>query len=294
MSSRPAPDRSCATAPYRGRIAPSPTGWLHAGHARTFTVAWRRARDAGGNCILRMEDLDTARCKPEYFTGAYDDLAWLGLDWSEGPDTGGPHAPYTQSERLGIYQSLWTALRDTGCIYPSPHSRKDVRDALSAPHDNGGEAVFPPSLRPPAGTGLNTPEPGCVNWRFRVPDHRVVRFTDGRCGDTAYTAGSDFGDFIVWRKDGFPSYEFAVVVDDHLMGITEVVRGEDLLLSTARQLLLYEALGWTAPAWYHCELVRDAQGRRLAKRTDAQSLRAIRMAGADPCALHKRLFAPQV
>ncbi len=287
-SGRPVPP-----AKYRGRIAPSPTGWLHAGHARTFTVAWKRAEDSGGTCILRMEDLDTDRRKPEYTAAVYEDLAWLGLRWAEGPDTGGPHAPYTQSERMDIYRRQWKALRDSGCIYPSPHSRKDVRGALSAPHEGANESVFPPRLRPPPGTGHKTPEPGSVNWRFRVPDGRVIRFTDGRCGETAYTAGQDFGDFVVWRKDGFPSYEFAVVVDDHLMEISEVVRGEDLLRSTARQLLLYEALGWRAPAWYHCELVCDAEGRRLAKRTEAQSLRGIRKAGMDPVALRVSLFAPK-
>ncbi|MCC5807606.1 MAG: tRNA glutamyl-Q synthetase [Opitutales bacterium] len=282
-----------AVRPYRGRIAPSPTGWLHAGHARTFTVAWRRANAAGGTCILRMEDLDTARCKPVYAEAVYDDLRWLGLNWEEGPDTGGPHAPYVQSERGEIYRTWWNALRDSGCIYPSPHSRKDVREALSAPHGDSGEAVFPARLRPPPGARGGRTATRAGNWRVRGPDDRAIRFTDGCRGDTEYTAGRDFGDFIVWRKDGYPSYEFAVVVDDHLMGITEVVRGEDLLLSTARQQLLYEAFGWSAPAWYHCTLVRDADGRRLAKRTDARSLRAMRLAGVDPVRLCGRLFASQ-
>lgn len=282
MISAPTPTAVSPSAGYRGRLAPSPTGWLHAGHARTFTIAWQRAEKAGGTCILRMEDLDSMRCKPAFAESVFEDLAWLGLDWNEGPDRGGPHAPYTQSARLSLYQRTWKTLLDTGHIYPSPHSRRDVRNALSAPHGNHGEAPFPRQLRAPRGTGSNASEPGPVNWRFRVPDGEMIAFTDGRRGVTRYLAGQDFGDFLVWRKDGFPSYEFAVVVDDHHMRVTEVVRGEDLLLSTARQLLLYRALEWVPPAWYHCALVRDQNGQRLAKRTDAHSIRAMRRDGVDP------------
>jgi glutamyl-tRNA synthetase len=208
------------------------------------------------------------------------DLQWLGISWHEGPDVGGPFAPYTQSERGPWYRKVWQQLHAAGLIYPSPHSRKDVQAALSAPHAaDDNEPIFPVELRPPVGTGSEAEEPGDVNWRCRVPDGREIVFHDGRCGLVRRVAGRDFGDFLVWRKDGLPSYELAVVADDHAMQITEVVRGEDLLTSTARQLLLYEALGWTPPAWYHTGLVLDESGQRLAKRAAAQSLAELRAAG---------------
>jgi glutamyl-tRNA synthetase len=173
-------------------------------------------------------------------------------------------------------------LQRTGSIYLSPHSRKDVQAALTAPHDEGGEPLFPLEFRPPTGTRKQIDDPGAVNWRFRVPDGRTIVFHDGRLGDIHRTAGVDFGDFLVWRKDGFPSYELAVVADDHAMEISEVVRGEDLLTSTARQLLLYEALGWQSPAFYHCPLLRDDAGQRLAKRTAALALCELRGQGRTP------------
>jgi glutamyl-tRNA synthetase len=218
---------------------------------------------------------------------------------------GGPFAPYTQRLRQSLYRQTWRRLHATGQIYPSPHSRRDIADALVAPHDdpphnkvgagNAGpddpnEQIFPVSLRPPhdaaaPGATGQLLDPGGVNWRFRVPDGQRVSFQDGRAGEVERVAGVDFGDFVVWRKDGYPAYELAVVSDDHAMRITEVVRGEDLLTSTARQLLLYRALTWQPPAFYHCPLMLDAEGRRLAKRTDAVSLRALRAAGAMPEAL---------
>jgi glutamyl-tRNA synthetase len=261
---------------YRGRLAPTPSGYLHLGHARTFWIAQGRARQNNGQLVLRNEDLDRDRCRPEFAQAMLEDLAWFGLVWDEGPDRGGPFAPYNQSERLPTYFAIWQALRVTGSIYPSPHSRKDVQVALTAPHNDGGEPVFPPELRPPPGAGSQFGDTGTVNWRFRVSDGRTIAFQDGRLGEVRRTAGSDFGDFLVWRKDGFPSYELAVVADDHAMQISEVVRGEDLLTSTARQLLLYEALGWQAPAFYHCALLRDDAGQRLAKRTAALALRTLR------------------
>lgn len=267
-------------AAYRGRLAPTPTGMLHRGHGRTFWIATERARQAGGQLILRVEDLDQARCRAEYTAAMIRDLQWLGITWAEGPDIGGPFAPYTQSERGEWYCEVWQRLHETGLIYPSPHSRKDVQAALQAPHEtDDNEPIFPAELRPPVDAGRDATEPGAMNWRFRVPDSREVVFHDGRCGEVRRVAGRDFGDFLVWRKDGLPSYELAVVADDHAMQITEVVRGEDLLTSTARQLLLYEALGWTQPAWYHTGLVLDESGQRLAKRAAAQSLAELRGAG---------------
>jgi glutamyl/glutaminyl-tRNA synthetase len=268
---------------YRGRLAPTPTGHLHLGHARTFWIAQRRAQERNGRLVLRNEDLDRDRCKPQFVADMFEDLRWFGFRWDEGPDVGGPFAPYTQSERLEFYHDAWRRLHATGLIYPSLHSRKDVQRALVAPHDDDdNEPKFPPALRPPSEDGRDAREPSGVNWRFRVPNRRSITFIDGRCSSVTRTAGEDFGDFLVWRKDGLPSYELAVVADDYVMQITEVVRGEDLLTSTARQLLLYEALGWAPPAFYHCELVRDEQGVRLAKRSAAVSLRTLREQGHTP------------
>lgn len=273
---------------YRGRLAPTPSGYLHAGHGRTFWIATERARQAGGTLIYREEDLDHARCNPEFAAAAQDDLHWLGITWQEGPDVGGAFGPYVQSQRTDWYRSVWKQLHATRQIYPSPHSRKDVMAALVAPHADDDEPIFPSSLRPTESEGTSATEPGDVNWRFRVPDGRRVLFLDGRVGRVVRTAGIDFGDFLVWRKDGFPSYELAVTADDHAMQVTEVVRGEDLLTSTARQLLLYEVLGWQPPAWFHCPLVVDEQGVRLAKRNAARALRTLREEGIVPADLIAR------
>jgi glutamyl-tRNA synthetase len=289
----------------RGRLAPTPTGYLHVGHARCFALAASRAGSAG--LVLRVEDLDGPRCRPEFTAAAIDDLRWLGLLWTEGPDVGGPHAPYTQSERAAWYLETWRRLEATGAIYPSPHSRRDVEEAATAPHgertspagaaahdasppaDAGhqptqpgadAEPIFPPSLRP--AHRERAKQPGGVPWRFRVPDGRTLEFYDARCGVVSRTAGVDFGDFVVWRRDDLAAYELAVVADDHAMEIAEVVRGEDLLTSTARQLLLYEALGWEPPAFCHAALVRDASGQRLAKRAGGLAIRALRAAGWTP------------
>lgn len=267
---------------YRGRLAPTPTGHLHLGHARTFWMAQQRCREHGGVLVFRNEDLDRDRCRPEFVAAMFNDLRWFGLLWQEGPDVGGMFGPYTQSERVDWYREVWRRLHQVGAIYPSPHSRRDVQSALSAPHEEDQEPIFPIQLRPPIGTGGEQSEPGEFNWRFRVPDGLAISFEDGRAGRVERIAGRDFGDFLVWRKDGFPAYELAVVADDHAMQISEVVRGEDLLTSTARQLLIYEALGWAAPKFFHCPLMRDDHGRRLAKRSHSQSLRSYRDQGLDP------------
>jgi glutamyl-tRNA synthetase len=261
---------------YRGRIAPTPTGDMHVGHARTFVTAWRRAEAAGGDVVLRIEDLDPLRSRAEWTQRAIEDLAWLGVRWREGP--------VYQSQRRAVYEAAWRALRDAGLVYPSRVSRKEVRDAAHAPHDDEEEAepIFPPALRAAPGAGRDAASPAGVVWRFRVPDGETIRFSDAVRGPQAFTAGVDFGDFVVWRKDDVPAYELAVVADDVAMGITEVVRGEDLLRSTARQLLIYRALGATPPAWCHLPLVRDAEGRRLAKRYQALSIRELRARGLTP------------
>ena len=259
----------------RGRLAPTPTGLLHLGHARTFAVAAARA---SGDLVLRMEDLDADRCRSEFVEAALEDLHWLGLRWSEGPDCGGPHGPYAQRDRDAVYRRVWQQLAEARLIYPSPQSRRDLETAAVAPHPSGhGEPVFPPALRPQHWDLPATP--AGVPWRFRVPDGRVMRFIDERLGTVTRTAGVDFGDFVVWRREDLAAYELAVVADDHLMNIAEVVRGEDLLTSTARQLLLYEALGWAVPRFYHTPLVRDQSGKRLAKRTGGLAIRELRQEG---------------
>ena len=271
------------TPPYRGRIAPSPTGFLHLGHARTFWTAQERAREAGGTLILRVEDIDSARCKPEFSQALEEDLRWFGFAWNEGPDCSGPFAPYAQSARRNFYFSLLERLRAGGFIYPCRCSRRDVLSALGAPHAGEEEPNYPGTCRPKesgyiAHAGLRD-----VHWRFRVPDGERMTFCDGALGLQTAVAGVDFGDFVVWRRDGVPAYQLAVTADDAAMGVTEVVRGADLLLSTFRQLLLYRALDFPAPAFYHTPLLADPlTGQRLAKRHASLSLRQLRASGADP------------
>jgi glutamyl-tRNA synthetase len=273
---------------YRGRLAPSPTGYLHLGHARTFLIAAERAERADGVLVLRNEDLDPDRCKPEYVQAMYEDLRWLGIKWSEGPDCGGPYAPYSQSERREKYLGAWRQLRDAGFIYPCTCSRKDLASATTAPNDTDDEPIYPGICK--ARTDARSYEsPAGVNWRFRVPDGEEITFDDQNFGPHRYIAGRDFGDFVVWRRDDVPAYQLAVVADDHAMQITEVVRGADLLNSTARQLLLYRALELAPPKFYHCELVRDEAGVRLAKRHDALSIRHLRESGCTPEQVRARL-----
>jgi glutamyl/glutaminyl-tRNA synthetase len=266
---------------YRGRIAPSPTGFLHLGHASTFWTAFQRALHAGGRLVLRDEDLDPQRSRSDYASAMLEDLHWLGIRWDEGPDVGGPFGPYRQSARRTIYLDAWTRLRRQGVLYPCGCSRRDLAEAAQAPHDNpeNDEPLYSGRCRDKQSDAV---DPAGTTWRFRVPDGATLRFDDGGAGAQAYTAGQDFGDFIVWRRDDVPAYQLAVVADDVAMKITEVVRGRDLLKSTARQLLVYEALGIAPPAFFHCPLVSDETGQRLAKRHDAMSLRALRAAGAAP------------
>ncbi|RPG83160.1 MAG: tRNA glutamyl-Q(34) synthetase GluQRS [Coraliomargarita sp. TMED73] len=269
---------------YRGRIAPTPTGHLHLGHARTFWIAMERAREAGGQLLYRNEDIDRQRCKAKYAEAAMEDLRWFGCQWEEGPDMSGPCAPYNQSQRTDFFLQAWRQLKDSGHIYPCDKTRKDVAQATLAPHEAEAmdEPLYPETWRPPVGAGQDAEEPGATNWRFRVPTAREIVFDDGRLGPCAFTAMQDFGDFLIWRKDGAPAYELAVVVDDHAMQISEVVRGEDLLISTARQILLYQALGYPPPQFYHTPLLCDPDGQRLAKRHRSLSLRELREEGHTP------------
>ncbi len=249
---------------YRGRIAPTPSGYLHEGHAQTFRTAWERARGAGGAVVFRNDDLDPDRCRPSFAEAAMKDLRDIGLDWDEGPDLGGPFGPYDQSARSSLYLSTWRRLKDAGVIYPCPRTRREIREA-SSPSNDGEEPLFPVDFRPSPGTGSECDEPGPINWRFRTPLGQEIRFDDGNLGPQAFEVGRDFGDFLVWRKDGVPAYELATVVDEEEMRITEVVRGTDLLKSTARQMLVFQALNWEPPRFFHCPLVLDAEGRKLSK-----------------------------
>ncbi len=269
-------------APYRGRLAPSPTGLLHVGHACTFWTAYQRALERGGTLVFRNEDLDPQRSRAEFALAMLEDLAWLGIRWQEGPDVGGPFAPYGQSRRRDCYLDAWRKLRDSGFIYPCTCSRKDLAQAASAPNEGDDKPLYSGRCRANIGEAARHEHPAGVNWRFRVPDGEAVAFNDMRQGMQRFVAGEDFGDFVVWRRDDVPAYQLAVVADDAAMRITEVVRGADLLKSTARQLLLLRALALPAPAYYHCDLVRDESGARLAKRHDALSLRHLRQQGRPP------------
>jgi glutamyl-tRNA synthetase len=286
---------------YRGRIAPSPTGYLHLGHAKTFWTAQERARAAGGVLVFRNENLDRDRCRPQFVEAMYEDLRWFGLEWQEGPDIsarrisknpgGGPYAPYSQSERRSFYLAAWEKLRDGGTIFPCTCSRKELAQSviqeIGAPHEDNDEPLYPGTCRERKLDAVEFDDPAGVNWRFRVPDGETIAFVDQRMGPQQYVAGKDFGDFLIWRRDDIPSYQLAVVVDDVAMEISEIVRGADLLKSTARQILLQRALGFPTPDYFHCELMRDERGERLAKRHDALSLRALRAAGKTPADLRR-------
>lgn len=240
--------------------------------------------------MLRNEDLDPQRSRSDYAAAMIEDLQWLGIRWEEGPDRGGPFAPYQQSLRRSTYLRVWKHLLDGGWIYPCTCSRRELNRIAQAPHEGGAarmegdeRPMYPGTCRPvgPAAS-QNFDSPAGANWRFRVPDGESLEFVDGKFGLQRIVAGEDFGDFAVWRRDDVPAYQLAVVADDAEMQITEVVRGADLLLSTARQILLYRALGLDPPEWFHCELVTDQLGERLAKRHDALSIRALRERGLTP------------
>ena len=266
------------TKTYRGRLAPSPTGFLHLGHARTFLIAAQRARERDGTLVVRNEDLDPQRCRQQFVDAMIDDLLWLGINWQEGPDCGGPFVPYAQSERRDFYLSAWRRLRDGGWIYPCTCSRKDLALAASAPNDTDDEPIYPGTCRS-RNDATQFAEPKGVNWRFCVPEGESIRFQDLHLGTQQFTAGRDFGDFVIWRRDDVPAYQLAVVVDDAEMRITEVVRGADLLKSTSRQILLARALDYALPDYFHCDLVRDEAGQRMAKRHDSASIRHLRESG---------------
>lgn len=252
---------------YRGRIAPTPSGFLHLGHARTFRIACERTRLFGGKIVLRIEDIDSQRTRQIYKDQIIPDLKKAGITWDEGDDIGGDFGPYTQSKRLNFYKEAFFKLLKKNLIYPSFESRAQIRALSKAPCAKSGdfepEAIFPLSLRPKS---FEMPQnPLLCNWRFKVPQDKVVEFEDKLAGHQRFVGQVDFGDFLVWRKSGEPSYELAVVADDIAMQISEVVRGRDLLLSTARQILLYEAFEAEIPDFAHCPLLLDSSQKKLSK-----------------------------
>jgi glutamyl-tRNA synthetase len=338
----------------RGRWAPSPTGWLHVGNARTALAAWLSVRSRGGSFVWRVEDLDPPRVVPGMAEAQREDLAWLGLDWDEGTDRGGPFGPYAQSERMAHYEAALTRLAEAERLFPCWRSRKDLEGIASAPHGPGsgsggpegsvgapggdggpggshgpGESDAPPESgdtggRDPAGSrgggdpggaggargeGL-APYPAAFrphhlapDWldrlrrgeetaersspaalRFRVLAH-PVSFIDRVQGAVVERVDRTVGDFVVKRRDGLYAYQLAVVVDDLLMGIDEVVRGADLIASTARQLQLIACLGGSPPAYAHLPLLVNAAGEKLSKRDEGLTLRELRRAGVRPEAI---------
>jgi glutamyl-tRNA synthetase len=276
--------------PYIGRLAPSPTGLLHLGHAATFWTAFERARQHRGTLLLRNEDLDPERSRPEFVAATLEDLSWLGIAWQP--------PMLSQSARLSAYRAAFQQLLTIGLVYRCTCSRRELANPLAAPHDEEAEPIYIGRCRPSEPTPIAEFTHG--NYRLRVSVGEAIRFTDGNLGPQAFTALAApdphaeatraFSDFIVWRKPltnapddiGLPSYQLACVVDDAFQRITEVVRGADLLKSTARQILLQRALGYATPAYFHTRLLRDEHGVRLAKRHDALALRTLREQGLTP------------
>jgi glutamyl/glutaminyl-tRNA synthetase len=260
---------------YIGRLAPSPTGLLHLGHAATFWQAFTRARGRNGTLLLRNDDLDTQRSKLHFVKAMLEDISWLGIEWQP--------PVVNQSERLPLYRRAFEQLAAAGLVYECSCSRKDLARLALAPHeDDDSEPLYDGRCRAnTVQSAAKAPTPGAA-YRFRVPDGAAISFTDRNLGGQRFIAGKDFGDFVLWSRDGIPSYQLASVVDDEAMGITEVVRGRDLLKSTARQNLLQRALGLATPAYFHTHLLTDEHGVRLAKRHDALALRTLRERGLSP------------
>lgn len=297
------PDQPKPSPTIVGRLAPSPTGAQHLGNARTYLIAWLAARVAGGRIVLRIEDIDSPRVKPWAIEQAIVDLKWLGLDWDEGPDIGGPHAPYLQTQRLETYDAALARLVDAGLAYPCTCTRKDIESAASAPHESISRQE---SWQPPPGTtqrdaishllldgpiysgqcgrwtlGDPLPEAGTYCWRFRSPDKKLV-VIDRCCGPLELNPARDLGDFPLTRKTGQAAYQLAVVVDDDAMQVNQVVRGDDLIPSIFRQVPLIDALGLARPQYCHLPLVVGTDGRRLAKRHGDTRLSQYRDAGVRP------------
>ena len=247
-----------------GRLAPSPTGAQHLGNARTYLLAYWSARKNRSKLILRIEDVDSPRVKPWAIQQAIDDLRWLGIDWDEGPDVGGPGGPYIQTQRFEFYRDALDRLIESNRVFPCTCTRKDIQAAGSAPHFEHEGPVYPGTCGHwQAGDRL--PAAGTYCWRFRA-GNETIEFDDQMLGAQSCVPAEALGAFPVTQKNGEPSYQLAVVVDDAAMGVTEVVRGNDLVPSTFRQIELYRALGHDVPTFAHVPLVLGPDGRRLAKR----------------------------
>jgi glutamyl-tRNA synthetase len=260
--------------PYVGRLAPSPTGAQHVGNARTYLIAWLEARSARGRIALRIEDIDSPRIKAGAAEQALRDLRWIGLDWDG--------EPLVQTQRLAHYQSVLADFRQREFVYPCTCTRTDVASAASAPHQEHEGPAYPGTCayrQASDADALDRP----YSWRFRVTDSPA--FNDGFCGPVQIDIRQIGGDFVVWKSAGTPAYQLAVVVDDAAQGVTEVIRGDDLLASTPRQILLYRAMGLTPPRFTHVPLVVGPDGRRLAKRHGDTRLSTLRDAGVEPEAL---------
>ena len=249
---------------YRGRLAPTPSGYLHQGHILTFRKALQRTREAKGGLVFRMDDIDKDRCEKEFADACMEDIRCMGIDWEEGPGVGGDYGPYEQSKRADYYLSTLKKLYDLGCIYPCSKTRKEIR-AHGLLDSFGLEYLYPDNFRPRSNEIVDGDFPGNTNWRFRTNRGERVKFLDIKKAGQSFLVGQDLSDFLVWRKDGVAAYELATVVDDFYMKINEVVRGEDLLLSSARQCMLFDALGWKRPSFYHCELILGDDGKKLSK-----------------------------
>lgn len=267
----------------RGRFAPSPSGRMHLGNAWTALLAWLSVRSQGGVMVLRMEDLDPDRSKPEFAAAILEDMAWLGLDWDEGPDKGGPYGPYAQSQRRESYQHRLETLEARGLLYPCYCTRSELRTMAQAPHQGEAEPVY-------AGTCLNLDAAGRAlrQAQGRTPAMRLavaperIAFDDLVLGPQSQDMAGDCGDFALRRSDGVHAYQLAVVADDAAQHVTEVVRGADLLDSTARQIYLFRLLGWMEPRYAHVPLLVDPQGQRLSKRRQDVDLGELRRRGVSP------------
>lgn len=290
--------------PVRGRLAPSPTGYMHLGNAGSFLMAWLWARAKEGQVVLRVEDIDPDRCRPEFVAGVVRDLLWLGLDWDEGPARaelpdlcatsafvrgaapGGSCAPYTQSGRLAAYADALAGLERGGHVYPCFCTRKDLHALASAPHAGECGPTYPGTCRDlgPDDRARRLAEGRRPAMRVRCLD-TTVAFTDRIAGPQRTPLADCGGDFAVRRSDGVFAYQLAVVVDDIAMGITQVVRGDDILASTPRQIWLYHLLGAPVPEYAHVPLLLDHEGHRLAKRHGSLAVAALREAGVSPSAV---------
>ena len=276
----------------RGRFAPSPSGRMHLGNAWTALLAWLDIRKMNGTMVLRMEDLDPDRSRPEYAAGLIEDLRWLGLDWDEGPDTGGLFRPYCQSERTALYQKVFNKLDRAGLVYPCFCSRAELRSAASAPH--AGETEVPyngrcAAMNPTVAAQLRQ-QGRRPSYRLRVDDARV-EYVDAVYGAQSQELRQVCGDFVIRRSDGVFAYQLAVVADDASMQINRVLRGADLLASTPRQIYLWRLLGEQPPTFLHVPLLVGGDGGRLSKRHGSLAIAALREGGVSAKKIVGRLAA---